>query len=103
MEKVKDKNPSNPQNGRTPLHYAALNGHLKICRLIRANVKDKNPEDFKGVTPHALARKHVDKLFEENEEKSSVLLNKSIAEEPIEAPEVRRRSKRKRKAKSEQV
>ena len=48
--------------GITALHLAAKNGHFKICRLIIANVNDKNPGDVNGVTPlhRAVEFGHVD-------------------------------------------
>ena len=42
MDHVEDKNPKDI-NDWTPLHLAASNGFGKICELIIANVKDKNP------------------------------------------------------------
>ena len=46
-EKVKWANPS---DGTIPLTYAALNGHFKICKLIIANLSEKNPSNSNGVT-----------------------------------------------------
>ena len=40
--------------GTTPLHMAAMNGHLEVCKLVRY-VKDKNPRDYAGNTPLHLA------------------------------------------------
>jgi len=70
IENVRDRNPQNKEN-KTPLHYAAMKGHTEICRLILANLKDKNPVvDAFGRTPldHAKWMEHLDviKLFEEN-------------------------------------
>ena len=50
-------NPAN-ENGETPLHLAAKNGHLEICKLILDGLgKTKNPVDKKGRTPlHHAAR-----------------------------------------------
>ena len=50
-------NPAN-ENGETPLHLAAKNGHLEICELILDGLgKTKNPVDKKGRTPlHHAAR-----------------------------------------------
>ena len=37
---------------RTPLHHAAHEGHLKICKLILEDVEERNPrEDLEGNTP----------------------------------------------------
>ena len=42
--------------GWTPLHEAALGGHLLICSLIMDEIQDKNPGDDTGYTPlHAAA------------------------------------------------
>ena len=51
---IKDKNPANEDpgdQGETPLHKAAKNGHVKICKLILENVVDKCPISEKGMTP----------------------------------------------------
>ena len=45
----------NVMRGQTPLHSAAQNGHLEVCRLIMNNVIDRNPKDQRGVTPLHLA------------------------------------------------
>ena len=37
--------------GRTPLHQAAMDGNLLECKIIIANVEDKNPKDDFGDTP----------------------------------------------------
>ena len=39
----------------TPLHLAAMDGHLEVCRLIIENVQDKNPANWDGKTPLHLA------------------------------------------------
>ena len=53
---------------RTPLHEAAENGHLEICRLITESLWDKNPADNDGTTPLDLARRNgfteIAQLFE---------------------------------------
>ena len=49
FEKVEDKNPANHAR-KTPLHMAANNGHLDVCRHIIENVEDKNPADHNGDT-----------------------------------------------------
>ena len=43
----------NPKDdyGKTPLHYAAENGHLGVCQLILEKVHEKNPKDDYGMTP----------------------------------------------------
>ena len=58
MENIEDKNPKD-NNGWTPLHYAASNGHLAICQLIMENIEDKNPKENNGWTPlHSAAWNH---------------------------------------------
>ena len=47
---MKNRNPRDWLN-RTPLHFAAINGHMSVCRLILSNVENKNPGDDDGVTP----------------------------------------------------
>ena len=51
---VGDKNPAR-NDGYTPLHVAAKNGHLEICNLIIDSVNDKNPPTNRGVTPLCIA------------------------------------------------
>ena len=48
--KDEDINPKN-KDMLTPLHSAAHKGHLKICKLIINQVRDKNPRDIDGHTP----------------------------------------------------
>ena len=51
-----DANPADKWGG-TPLHTAALYGHLEVVRLILDSVEDKNPVDNRGLTPlHHAAR-----------------------------------------------
>ena len=55
ISKVENMNPKD-KNGRTPLHLAAMFGHLNICSLIIKNTSDKNPGDpDEGKTPLHLA------------------------------------------------
>ena len=52
-----DKNPGTKsllnEDDRSPLHYAASNGHYRVCKLIIENISDKNPSSFKSdsITP----------------------------------------------------
>ena len=50
-----DKNPKRVSNDefqdQTPLHSAALSGHLIIVRTISREVMNKNPRDVYGLTP----------------------------------------------------
>jgi len=66
---VTDKNPSD-DDGDTPLHIAAENGHFKICQLIIENVTDKNPSNRSGKTPLEIATKkgysNIIQLFSKN-------------------------------------
>ena len=50
------KNPAN-EDGRTPLHMAAANGHIGVYSLICENANHKNPPDLERVTPLHLAAK----------------------------------------------
>ena len=44
IDDVNEKNPE-ANNGWTPLHKAAQNGHLSIRQLIVESIDDKNPKD----------------------------------------------------------
>ena len=48
--------------GGTPLHNAACNGHLDVCKLIIEEVGKKNPGDNRGETPlhNAACNGHFD-------------------------------------------
>ena len=37
---------------KTPLHWAAWTGHVKVCQILREYLIDKNPEDNNGHTPY---------------------------------------------------
>ena len=52
MENAEDKNPK-INGGWTPLHIAAHEGHLEVCKLIleEQEVEDKNPKNAEGKTP----------------------------------------------------
>ena len=50
----KDKCPKD-NNGRVPLHMAAREGHLPVCRLILETAEDKNPMDNFKMTPYQFA------------------------------------------------
>ena len=50
MYELKDNNPKD-ENGGTPFHEAAKNGHVEICKLFMFTLKDKNPKDEGGNTP----------------------------------------------------
>ena len=52
-----DKHPTD-DNGRTPLHFGALSGHLEVCQAIMVNVVDKNPSSVIGRTPLHCAAEH---------------------------------------------
>ena len=44
---LQNKNPTDNE-GTTPLHIAASEGNLELCRIIINNVNDKNPADNEG-------------------------------------------------------
>ena len=54
MNHINEKNPPNDE-GVTPLHLAAENGHLNVCEYIMMRIEEKNPADIYGVTPLDLA------------------------------------------------
>ena len=54
MKEVIDRNPRD-NHGQTPLHTAAKNGHLKVCKTIIKEADDKNPKDNRGMTPFHIA------------------------------------------------
>ena len=54
MKEVNDRNPRD-NHGQTPLHLAAKNGHLKVCKTIIKEADDKNPKDNQGMTPFHIA------------------------------------------------
>ena len=41
---------------QTPLHFAAYEGHLEICRLLIENIDNKNPANHDGETPFDFAK-----------------------------------------------
>ena len=78
IEKVKEKNPSvnifTPQRkgyDQTPLHLAAAEGNLEICKIIIANIGDLSclDEKYNGKTPFETARdrRHLNICFYFNE------------------------------------
>ena len=54
---MEDTNPKD-QDGFTPLHWAAKNGHVELYQWIMDQVVDKNPRDNSGFTPLHLAAKN---------------------------------------------
>jgi ankyrin repeat protein len=63
QEHAKDKNPADSY-GNTPLHMAAMWGHLEIVKLLLEHVKDKNPVNNRQKTPIQIAEEygHVPRL-----------------------------------------
>ena len=49
--------PIDSAEGSTPLHFAAQNGHLEVCKLIMDNITDKNPANVEGEMPYHFAAK----------------------------------------------
>ena len=68
MKKNNDKNPMNPKYRNTPLHEAARNNHIEVCKVILNGVQEWNPKDLWGETPYDIAKKldhnNICKLFE---------------------------------------
>ena len=54
LSHLEDKNPAN-NDGCTPLHCAAGNGHLETVNYIAKHLQGKNPSNQYGVTPISLA------------------------------------------------
>ena len=54
IEGAEKKNPRD-EYGNTPLHFAAENCNLDICKLICQNLKDKNPKNKRERTPLDIA------------------------------------------------
>ena len=54
------KDDASSQKGQTPLHLAAKNGHLSMCRWIMENKADTDiePVDYHGKTPLHVAAEH---------------------------------------------
>ena len=55
MDKIEDRIPKDSYE-QTPLHLAAENNHLEVCKLIKY-LEDKSPRDYRGNTPLHLAAK----------------------------------------------
>ena len=55
MENTEEKSPR-ANDGFTPLHVAALTGHLDVCKYIMEIIDDKSPRNNFGQTPIDLAR-----------------------------------------------
>ena len=56
-EHLENRNPAN-NDGMSPLHYAAENGHLDIVKYIAEHLENKNPANNFGWTPlHFAAKK----------------------------------------------
>jgi ankyrin repeat protein len=53
-EKLEDKNPA-MNDGWTPLHRAAYDGHLEVVKYIAEHLEDKNPAADDGWTPLHIA------------------------------------------------
>ena len=54
MDNLIMKNPQ-ANDGETPFHLAAQNGHFKVCKIIINNLVMKNPPKKNGSTPLHLA------------------------------------------------
>ena len=68
------------ENGCTPMHVAASNGHLNVVQMIKNSIDDVNPADAKGntVLHYGAANGHleiVQELMEDLEEKNPASLN----------------------------
>ena len=80
MRFSEDINPKNGRPGMTPLHMAAFNGHIEICKIIIDKIVDKNPKDNSDWTPlhKAAGNGHVEVcklILEKVEDKNPHALN----------------------------
>ena len=100
LEGKSNKNPTNEASGNTPLHFAAQNGSISICKLIIENIEDIFPQNEEGETPFLLASEKghievcqmiIEKVFQkylEDKEKRETLLqlpDKYYKETPLSA------------------
>ena len=69
---IRPGNFSGYDKGYTPLHSAAQNGHLEVCKVILENIPEKNPKTKDGSTPLLFAARQglydVCKIILENVE-----------------------------------
>ena len=65
MKKIIEKNAANNE-GWTPLHWAAQNGHIQVIKAILSQVSNKNPVDNDGETPKEIFLRHATKNDLEN-------------------------------------
>ena len=64
IDGIEEKNPKNSY-GQTPLHYAALGGHVQAFLIIFNMVEDKNPKDSPKQTPlHIAAEKGYEEIVQ---------------------------------------
>ena len=79
-EKLEDKNPRD-REGWTPLHSAAQNGHVEVCRLILDGLAwdRRNPLDRDGWSPLRIAAQEGQGAV------VHMLLEESAEEEPAAA------------------
>ena len=62
MNEISEKNPRNI-SGVTPLHFAAKNCHLEVCRWISKNITEKNPRANDGHTPYDMINMEIQQIF----------------------------------------
>ena len=62
------------ENGRTPIHLAAIRGHLEAVKILISLTDNLNAPDEYGMTPSSLAKN--DEIREFLESKASTPANK---------------------------
>merc|ERR1712051_856394 len=79
LEKTWDRNGQNIENGDTPLHSAAKNGHLDVYKLIKNEYFSINPINNMGSTPfHEAVFTHVSDENEKHFELCKYLIKRMV-------------------------
>ena len=87
LYKINDRSPRN-NSGYTPLHEAALRGHLDIVKYLFDRIKNKNPRNDLGTTPlHEAAKEgHIDvvKYIVANIDEKKIIFTDRLGATPLQ-------------------